>query len=60
MPVLSTTGGTPDARFIKDHCEVVEFGTVGQTMHQTNECVAVEDLTVLKAITLRLMARYFG
>jgi succinyl-diaminopimelate desuccinylase len=60
VPVLSTTGGTSDARFIKDHCEVVEFGTVGQTMHQANECVAVGDLTTLKAVTLRLMAQYYG
>ncbi|MEK1927013.1 MAG: succinyl-diaminopimelate desuccinylase, partial [Rhizobium giardinii] len=32
-PTLSTTGGTSDARFIKDYCPVVEFGLVGQTMH---------------------------
>ncbi len=60
VPVLSTTGGTSDARFIKDHCEVVEFGTVGSTMHQTNESVSLDDLNVLKAITLRLLVRYFG
>jgi hypothetical protein len=43
-PVLSTTGGTSDARFIKDHCPVLEFGLVGQTMHQVDERVAVADL----------------
>jgi succinyl-diaminopimelate desuccinylase len=58
-PALSTTGGTSDARFIKDHCEVVEFGTVGQTMHQVDERVALSDLEALKRITLRLMQTYF-
>lgn len=58
-PALSTTGGTSDARFIKDHCEVVEFGTVGQTMHKVDERVALTDLTTLTAITQRLLARYF-
>ena len=37
-PKLSTTGGTSDARFIKDYCPVLEFGLVGQTMHQVDEC----------------------
>jgi succinyl-diaminopimelate desuccinylase len=59
-PTLSTTGGTSDARFIKDHCEVVEFGTVGQTMHQVDERVALSDLEALKRITLRLMQAYFA
>jgi succinyl-diaminopimelate desuccinylase len=43
-PALSTTGGTSDARFIKNYCPVVEYGVVGQTMHQIDECVAVADL----------------
>ena len=43
-PVLSTTGGTSDARFVKDHCPVVEFGLVGQTMHQVDERVSVEQI----------------
>ncbi len=58
-PTLSTTGGTSDARFIKDHCEVVEFGVVGQTMHQANENVALADLNALARITRRLLERYF-
>ena len=41
-PALSTTGGTSDARFVKDHCPVVEFGLVGQTMHQVDERVPVD------------------
>ncbi|MFC3050417.1 succinyl-diaminopimelate desuccinylase [Kordiimonas pumila] len=49
-PELSTTGGTSDARFIKDMCPVVEFGLVGATMHKTDEHVAVEDITTLTAI----------
>jgi succinyl-diaminopimelate desuccinylase len=59
-PALSTTGGTSDARFIKDHCEVVEFGVVGQTMHQVDECVRVADLHGLERITRRVLARYFS
>jgi succinyl-diaminopimelate desuccinylase len=49
-PKLSTTGGTSDARFIKDYCPVVEFGLVGQTMHMVDERVAVSDLESLTAI----------
>jgi succinyl-diaminopimelate desuccinylase len=59
-PVLSTTGGTSDARFIKDACPVIEFGLVGQTMHQTDECVPVADLNRLTAIYTRVLASYFG
>jgi succinyl-diaminopimelate desuccinylase len=58
-PVLSTTGGTSDARFIKDYCEVVEFGTVGKTMHQIDESVATSDLVQLERITARVFAGYF-
>ena len=46
-PELSTGGGTSDARFIKDVCPVVEFGLVGQTMHQIDERVELRDLDVL-------------
>lgn len=49
-PELSTTGGTSDARFIKDHCPVVEFGLVGQTMHKVDERVALDDLARLTDI----------
>ncbi|CAN5138581.1 succinyl-diaminopimelate desuccinylase [soil metagenome] len=59
-PALSTTGGTSDARFIKSYCPVVEYGVVGQTMHQVNECVAVADLLALERVTHRLLARYFA
>ena len=49
-PVLSTSGGTSDARFIKDYCPVVEFGLVGQTMHAVDERVPVTDLEKLTAV----------
>ncbi|HYG86426.1 MAG TPA: succinyl-diaminopimelate desuccinylase [Azospirillum sp.] len=49
-PEYSTTGGTSDARFIKDHCPVVEFGLVGQTMHKVDEHVALDDLAGLTDI----------
>ncbi len=59
-PELSTTGGTSDARFIKDYCPVIEFGLVGQTMHAVDERVGVEDLVALTAIYRRIIDRYFG
>ena len=59
-PVLSTTGGTSDARFIRSYCPVVEFGLVGQTMHQLDERVAVADLERLTAIYQRALERYFS
>jgi succinyl-diaminopimelate desuccinylase len=59
-PKLSTTGGTSDARFIKDYCPVLEFGLVGQTMHQVDEHVALKDLTTLTAIYRRIIEKYFG
>ncbi|RAU23450.1 succinyl-diaminopimelate desuccinylase [Paramagnetospirillum kuznetsovii] len=55
-PELSTTGGTSDARFIKNHCPVVEFGLVGQSMHKSDEHVAVADLEALTQIYHRLLA----
>lgn len=58
-PALSTTGGTSDARFIVKSCPVVEFGLVGQTMHQTDERVAVADLDRLARIYRRVLEAYF-
>ena len=58
-PELSTTGGTSDARFIKDYCPVLEFGLVGQTMHQVDERTAVADLTTLTAVYRAILDRYF-
>ncbi|MDO1580842.1 succinyl-diaminopimelate desuccinylase [Rhizobium oryzicola] len=60
VPALSTTGGTSDARFIKDYCPVVEFGLVGQTMHMVDERVAVADLEALTEIYLLFIERWFA
>jgi succinyl-diaminopimelate desuccinylase len=59
-PKLSTTGGTSDARFIKDYCPVVEFGLVGQTMHMVDENVPIADLEALTAIYETFIARWFA
>ncbi len=59
-PVMSTTGGTSDARFVKDHCPVVEFGLVGKTMHQVDERVEVVQITQLKDIYTRIISDYFA
>ena len=59
-PTLSTTGGTSDARFIKDYCPVAEFGLIGRTMHRTDECVPVEAIERLTEIYLGVLERYFA
>jgi succinyl-diaminopimelate desuccinylase len=59
-PKLSTSGGTSDARFIKDYCPVLEFGLVGQTMHQVDESTPVADLVALTAVYRRIIEKYFG
>jgi succinyl-diaminopimelate desuccinylase len=58
-PKLSTSGGTSDARFIKDYCPVVEFGLVGQTMHAIDERVPVKDLQTLTAVYRKILDNYF-
>lgn len=59
-PVLSTTGGTSDARFIQNYCEVVEFGVVGKTMHQVDESVAVADIEALTRVYERIIQGFFA
>ena len=59
-PELSTSGGTSDARFIKDHCPVVEFGLVGQSMHQVDEHVEIQHIHTLKAVYRRVLDSYFA
>jgi succinyl-diaminopimelate desuccinylase len=59
-PELSTTGGTSDARFITHYCPVVEFGLVGQTMHQVDERVPLADLRALTTIYRAILDRYFA
>ena len=59
-PVLSTTGGTSDARFVKNHCPVVEFGLVGKTMHQVDERVEVAQIEQLKSVYRKILDAYFA
>ena len=57
-PTLSTTGGTSDARFIKNICPVIEFGGVGKTMHKLNENILIKDLLKLQKIYEELILSY--
>jgi succinyl-diaminopimelate desuccinylase len=59
-PVLSTSGGTSDARYIKDYCPVIEFGLVGKTMHMVDERVALDDLETLTRIYQHFIAAWFA
>ena len=59
-PQLSTSGGTSDARFIMKYCPVVEFGLVGQTMHQVDERVPIGDLRALTTIYRKIIDTYFA
>ena len=59
-PELSTSGGTSDARFISHYCPVIEFGLVGQTMHQVDERTPVSDLEKLTKIYRAVLERYFA
>lgn len=58
-PELSTSGGTSDARYIKNHCPVIEFGIVGDTMHKTDERVAVSDMHALAGIYQDILKSFF-
>ncbi|MDV7143635.1 succinyl-diaminopimelate desuccinylase [Tropicimonas sp. TH_r6] len=60
LPGLSTSGGTSDARFVKNHCPVVEFGLVGRTMHQVDERVSIVQIGQLKTIYTRILQSYFA
>ena len=60
QPELSTSGGTSDARFISNYCPVIEFGLVGQTMHQIDERTPVADLEKLTKIYRGILDRYFA
>ena len=58
-PELATDGGTSDARFIKDYCEVVELGMINKTLHQINENVKISDLHKLTNIYFKILEKYF-
>ena len=60
VPVLSTSGGTSDARYVKNHCPVLEFGLVGAFMHQVDERVPQAQVRQLKDIYQTILQRYFG
>jgi succinyl-diaminopimelate desuccinylase len=60
VPVLSSTGGTSDARFVKNHCPVVEFGLVGHRMHEIDERAWVQDIHDLKAVYEQIITDYFA
>lgn len=59
-PKLSTSGGTSDARFVKDYCPVVEFGPTNATIHQTDEGIAIEELKATARIYRRVLDNYFA
>lgn len=59
-PGMSTSGGTSDARFVKDHCPVVEFGLVGRGLHEVDERVEIAQIRQLKAVYSRILTGYFG
>ena len=59
-PQLSASGGTSDARFIKNFCPVIEFGPRYTTIHQVDECIPIEELIALKEIYLAVLENYFG
>jgi succinyl-diaminopimelate desuccinylase len=58
VPTLSTSGGTSDARFVKDYCPVVEFGLVNRTIHQVDERVPLSDLAGLTEIYATFLDRF--
>lgn len=60
VPFFSTSGGTSDARFIKDVCPVVELGLAGATMHKADECVPVAEITALTDIYAAVLTAYFA
>ncbi len=60
IPEASTSGGTSDARFIRNYCPVIEFGIVGETMHKTDERVAVADLHALTRIYSEILQAWFA
>lgn len=60
LPKLSTSGGTSDARFVKDYCPVLEFGPTNATIHQTNENISIEELKATTRIYRRVIESYFN
>lgn len=59
-PILSTSGGTSDARFIRNYCPVIEFGLISQTAHQIDERVKLDDIKKLKKIYINLLKYFYA
>jgi succinyl-diaminopimelate desuccinylase len=60
VPKLSTSGGTSDARFIKNYCPVLEFGPTNATAHKVDEHISIEELRATQVIYSRVIAAYFN
>jgi succinyl-diaminopimelate desuccinylase len=60
LPKLSTSGGTSDARFVKDYCPVLEFGPTNATIHQTDERIGIDELRATQSVYARIIADYFS
>jgi succinyl-diaminopimelate desuccinylase len=60
VPKLSTSGGTSDARFVKDYCPVLEFGPTNATIHQTDERISIAELQATTRIYRRIIDSYFA
>jgi succinyl-diaminopimelate desuccinylase len=60
LPKLSTSGGTSDARFVKDYCPVLEFGPTNATIHQTDERISIDELRATQSVYARIIANYFS
>ena len=59
-PELSTTGGTSDARFIKNLCPVVELGLINETAHKVDENAKIDDILAITNIYERVLRNFFG
>ena len=59
-PSLATDGGTSDARFIKDYCQVLEIGIINKTLHKVDENVKVEDIEKLQELYFQILKKYFN
>lgn len=58
-PIFSTTGGTSDARFLKDICPVIEFGLINETAHHINEKILTDEIRLLRDIYGVILKKFF-
>ncbi|MFY9590209.1 succinyl-diaminopimelate desuccinylase [Rickettsia endosymbiont of Halotydeus destructor] len=59
-PEFSTSGGTSDARFVKDYCSVVEFGLLSEMAHKINECTKITDLQKLYDVYYNSLRKFLA